>query len=288
MPRFLFAIRDDDTSYYTHPEELAAVYKGIWDTVPVSLSVVPFAAPFKQGHPHFRRDNPLNESLKPLNENQELVCFLQNLLKENKIEIMLHGYSHEYKKIRGKWIAECMWKSGKQLRKEIIKGKRYLENLLGVKIKVFVPPSNRINSKGIQVIEETGMDLSAILGPWGDRPFSLAYLTAWICRWSYWLLYKGPYPYVLDLGRHKELVAYSLTPSTDWRKLIKRLKLCAQIGAPFVVATHYWEVNEYLELKDKLYQLVKMAIDLGAKPVRVSICYRRMEDKNYAKDRILL
>ena len=276
MPKkFLFAIRDDDISFYTHPEELVTVYKNIWNIVPVSFSVIPFVAPFGQGHPHFRRDDSLNKSLKPLDENQELVRFLQNLLKENKIEVMLHGYSHEYKKIRGKWVAECIWKSGKQLREEIMKGKRYLENLLRTKIKVFVPPSNRINSKGIQVIEEDRMNLSGILGPWGDRPFSLAYLRAWIRRWSYWLQYKGPYPYILDLGRHKELVAYSLTPSTDWRKLMKRLELCARIGAPFVVATHYWEVNEHLELKDKLYQLVKLAIDLGAKPVKVSVCYRK-------------
>jgi len=274
-PRFLFAIRDDDTSYYTHPEELAAVYKGIWDTVPVSLSVIPFAAPFGQVHPHFRRDDPLNEPLKSLNENQELVCFLQNLLKENKVEILLHGYSHEYKKIRGKWVAECIWKSGKQLREEIMKGKRYLENLLGVRIKVFVPPSNRINSRGIQVIEEAGMNLSGILGPWGDRPFSLAYLTAWARRWSYWLLHKGPYPYVLDLGKHKELVAYSLTPSTDWQKLIKRLELCARIGAPFVVATHYWELIEYPQLHQQLRQLIDLALVKGAKPLRVSECYER-------------
>ena len=37
-----FAIRDDDTSFFTRPEQLLRVYEGIWDRVPVSLSVVPF------------------------------------------------------------------------------------------------------------------------------------------------------------------------------------------------------------------------------------------------------
>lgn len=37
-----FAIRDDDTSFFTQPEQLLRVYEGIWDRAPVSLSVVPF------------------------------------------------------------------------------------------------------------------------------------------------------------------------------------------------------------------------------------------------------
>ena len=37
-----FAIRDDDTSFFTRPEQLLRVYQGIWDRAPVSLSVVPF------------------------------------------------------------------------------------------------------------------------------------------------------------------------------------------------------------------------------------------------------
>lgn len=273
MTKFLFAIRDDDTSYYTHPGELAAVYEEIWDIVPVSLSVVPFSVPFKEGHPHQRRSDFKKEPLMPLGENQELTSFLQNLLREQKIEIMLHGYSHEYKKIKGKWVPECIWKPEHQLRKEIPEGKEYLEKLLKTNIRIFVPPSNRITKKGIRVIEQENLNLSGILEPFGDRPLTTAYLKAWAHRWSWWIIHRNPYPYVLDLGSHKELVAYSLTPSTDYQKLEPLLEFCAKIRAPFVVATHYWEVNEYPNLKNRLYKLVEKALGLGAKPVKVSECY---------------
>ena len=273
MTKFLFAIRDDDTSYYTHPDELAAVYEEIWDTVPVSFSVVPFSVPFKQGHPHQRRSDLKKEPLMPLGENQELTGFLQNLLREQKIEIMLHGYSHEYKKIRGEWVPECIWKSEHQLKKEIPEGKEYLEKLLKASVKIFVPPSNRITKKGIQMLEQENLNLSGILGPFGDRPLTINYSRAWVRRWSWWIMHRGPYPYVLDLGRHKELVAYSLTPLTDYAKLESLLELCAEIRAPFVIATHYWEVNEYPDLKNKLHRLVEKAFKLGAKPVKVSECY---------------
>ncbi len=35
------AIRDDDTSYFTRPEQLERVYGRYWDRIPVSLAVVP-------------------------------------------------------------------------------------------------------------------------------------------------------------------------------------------------------------------------------------------------------
>jgi len=38
----LFAIRDDDTSFFTRPEELEAVYRSLWGQIPISLAVVPF------------------------------------------------------------------------------------------------------------------------------------------------------------------------------------------------------------------------------------------------------
>ena len=39
-----FALRDDDTSFFTEPGKLEAVYGDVWDRVPVLLAVVPHAA----------------------------------------------------------------------------------------------------------------------------------------------------------------------------------------------------------------------------------------------------
>ena len=36
-------IRDDDTSYFTTPDALTAIYTDVWDRAPVCLAVVPFA-----------------------------------------------------------------------------------------------------------------------------------------------------------------------------------------------------------------------------------------------------
>ena len=44
-----FAIRDDDTSFFTSPEELDSVYSNYWGKVPISLAVVPFSVPEHRG-----------------------------------------------------------------------------------------------------------------------------------------------------------------------------------------------------------------------------------------------
>ena len=37
------ALRDDDTCYFTAPDELSRVYSDVWDRIPVCLATVPFA-----------------------------------------------------------------------------------------------------------------------------------------------------------------------------------------------------------------------------------------------------
>src|SRR5439155_15226564 len=46
--RVKFAIRDDDTCYFTAPDALARVYSDVWDRVPVGLATVPFAIGYER------------------------------------------------------------------------------------------------------------------------------------------------------------------------------------------------------------------------------------------------
>lgn len=42
------AIRDDDTNYFTQPEDLVKVYGKVWNKCPISLSVIPFQKMYKK------------------------------------------------------------------------------------------------------------------------------------------------------------------------------------------------------------------------------------------------
>jgi hypothetical protein len=188
------------------------------------------------------------------------------------IEIMLHGYTHEFLKIENGWIAECRWKPADRLLREIAEGKRYLEDLLGCSVKVFVPPGNAIGKEGILAVEAAGLDLSGILGTGGDRPWSVHYASAFAKRWAYRVTSGRPYPFPLRVGRHRELVAYSLTPKTDPERLMSDLLRCAQARAPFVLGTHYWEFQKVPAMRNILQAVLAKVTTSGYTPAFVSDC----------------
>lgn len=266
----LFAIRDDDTCFFTQPEDLDFVYGPYWGTVPISLAVVPFSVPahrgrsFSTGHAH--------DKMVPLGENLILVNYLREKIRKGQVEIMLHGYSHEYKLIDGRWVGEFGWKSEEQLVWEVAEGKVYLERLLDTRILVFVPPSNTIGSAGIRAIRRIGLNLSGIMGLGGDRPFTLDYSAAYIKRWVYRIQHGRPYPYPLKYGGHSELSAQALTPRSCREGLLNALGWCADKHVSFVLATHYWEFRDDPTMHDTLTSLFNKAKALNMTFATISQC----------------
>ena len=268
----LFAIRDDDTCYFTQPDELERVYSPIWGQVPVCLSVIPFAVPIHKGVPVFGQMHTVNEPI-PLAENQGLVNYLKEQLSQRKIEIMLHGFNHIYKKINEQWVGEYGWKDENQLMEQTAKGKHYLEETFNISsLKVFVPPSNMIGKKGIRAIAAQSLHLSGVMGRWGDRPISFPYLKAYAKRRAHRLFYGRPYPFPLDLRTHRELVMYTLSPQVTFDSLKRAFDFCTNRRAPFVLATHYWENIKHPAMLQTMHRMVDYVLKRGAQPATVLNC----------------
>jgi hypothetical protein len=271
MKQAVFAIRDDDTSFFSQPAELEAVYAPYWDRVPVSLAVVPFSVPA-------HRERSFNTAYPPememaLDGNTELLKWLKEKIHARQIEIMLHGYSHQYVKINGRWKGEYGWKTKERLEAETAKGKEYLETLLGVPIRVFVPPGNTLSKAGICAIRKSGLNVSGIMGRGGDRPLTRDYPWAYLRRWA-WRIAKGTaYPWPLCYGGHTELRAYALTPPVKREDLLRSLEDCATRQAPFVLATHYWEFQKCPEMHKTLHALVERAERMKMRFGFVSECF---------------
>src|SRR5262249_26369673 len=126
-----FCIRDDDTNYFTSPEELEKSYSGITKWGPISLAVVPFhrAGTSKAVPEKFRGRG----SVHPLHENRSLVEYLRTGVSKGRFEIMLHGYHHDESDDRAEFSA------GNDLAQKIIDGRNYLEELIGASVRIFVP-----------------------------------------------------------------------------------------------------------------------------------------------------
>lgn len=267
----IFAIRDDDTSFFSHPAELEAVYAPYWGKVPVSLAAVPFSVPMHRER-SFNAACP-SETEMALGNNVELLVWLKKKIYAREVEIMLHGYSHQYMHASGKWIGEYAWKSEERLETETINGKEYLETLLDVSIRIFVPPSNTLSKAGIHAVRKAGLNLSGIMGRGGDRPFTYDYPGVYLKRWAWRILHGTAYPWPLCYGGHTELRAYALTPSAKREGLMRYVENCAIQQAPFVLATHYWEFAEHPEMHETLHSLIERAQQLGMRFGFVSECF---------------
>jgi peptidoglycan/xylan/chitin deacetylase (PgdA/CDA1 family) len=185
----------------------------------------------------------------------------------------LHGYTHEYRELNGRWVGEFGWKPSDQLLREVAHGRAYLEQVLNTEVRVFVPPSNTISKDGVRAIRSAGLWLSGAMGRGGDRPWTWDYPYAYIRRWAWRALHGQTYPFPLTYGGHSELRAYTLTPRSEADQLFSALRKCGSIGAPFVLATHYWEFEQAPSMHETLRKLVDMAADLGMPFGFVSQCF---------------
>lgn len=271
-----FAIRDDDTSFFTNPSDLENAYDFVGKGK-ISLSVVPFTYPN-----HKDVVFPYGLDIQPgyygIGNNEELISYL--ISHKDRYDFLLHGYSHEYQKnienrrARGTtpdkgWFPEMIWKSEKRLEKEIEDGLNYLNNLLDTNISVFVAPNNIINNKGIRVIEKNCLNYSGII-QFADRDFSFKYAVNFIIRWGYRLIYKIPYAKVFDYGKHYELVAYALD---NYDRLKYEYNKCKKSNVPFVIYTHYWSLLRDPVAKERLKEIYNYVIDDGAELVGLSECF---------------
>jgi len=231
-----FAIRDDDVSYFTSPQELIGNYNKVWDFCPVSFSVVPFHACTKSaGIP---REYWSGKEIFPVGDNKELVSFLRDKIKCGKVSITLHGYSHKNNHNTYEFDTK------RDLTDQVKQGKEYLESLFDIEIKVFVPPHNTISSKGMEAVIANGLDIVNIASfRLSKRPFNLINIMPFIKQKAFRLKYKRKYPYVLDCYNHKEIGYYSLTPDINYEKLKDDYDFCREMNGSFILSTHYWEFN---------------------------------------------
>ena len=241
-----FAIRDDDTAYFTSPDHLAAVYGGIWERVPVCLATIPFAKGYES--PAVPQAYWRTGEAYALERNPSLVDALKELVASRRATIALHGYTHE--DFPEGWEFQAAPDPDRRVRE----GRSYLQSLLGTVISVFVPPHNALSKAGLAAVRGARLNL---LGSFlsfhpARRPFELSTLPNW------WRIQRfraetgrsrrDPlvYPHPLRYARHAEFGCHSLIPATTLEQLVRGFEEARAFGGDFCVATHYWEVNDRL------------------------------------------
>jgi predicted deacetylase len=230
-----FCIRDDDTSFFTSPEELERAYSEAAQWGQISLAVVPFhrAGTSKAVPEKFRG----RWTVHPLHENRELVHYLRSAVAKGRFEIMLHGYHHDEPS------GEFEFAAGKHLVGRVSQGRKYLEDLLGVEVRVFVPPRNAIGRDGLRAIAREGLHLGGVAGVRTGWPLSK------LKTWKLWRQLRSwrksgrlGVPWILDLGDHREITGNAVTPVSHFKRNKAVFDLALHVDGVFCLATHYWEL----------------------------------------------
>lgn len=260
--RPLFAIRDDDTCYFTKADQLEAIY-GRLSHIPVSLAVTPQAVRCHHlGDParFFQEGAP-----RALDGNSELTAYLRQGVRAGRYSVLLHGATHEYRRENSKLIPECVWKPGERQARETAEGKRYLEQLLGAPVNAFVPPGNAVSLAGIDGVSKSIVNVLATLPLRQWREFLTSrHAPVWFRRAWHQAFLGGPSPFAYKLGRARLLACTSWTVQADWDATLARMQLCRRRGANFTIAVHYWELKG--RVLDGFYRLVEEACALGFQP----------------------
>ena len=233
--RVYFCIRDDDTSFFTSPADLENAYGEITRWGPVSLAVVPFhrAGPSK-GVPEKYRGL---FSVHPLHENRALVDYLRARVSRGCFEIMLHGYHHDDPS------GQPEFAGGKDLVSKIADGRKYLEELLGASVRVFVPPHNRIGREGLRAIGLASLHLGGTAGVRSGWPLLSSKTWRTWAQLRRWQQCGGSgIPWILDLGDHREFAGNPITPHSSLKTNNAAFDDALKMGGVFCAATHYWEL----------------------------------------------
>jgi hypothetical protein len=241
------ALRDDDTSYFTEPDRLEAVYHDVWDRLPVALAVVPHAAGFRDKaipEQYWQADRAF-----ALEENPSLVERLRRLAADGRVSIAQHGFTHE------DFPDGHEFQAAPDIEERLKKGKSYLERVLDTRITIFVPPHNALSKRGLVAVSEAGLNL---LGSFlSFRPSMRPWDSRTLANWWHIRRYRATtgrdkgdrmiYPHVLRYDNHAEFGCHGLIPGTTVEDLVSGFEEARQAGGHFCVATHYWEVDATLK-----------------------------------------
>jgi hypothetical protein len=262
-----FAIRDDDTCYFTQPADLERVYQRLpgW---PVSLAVTPFALRSDNlGDPvRFRQSGPPM----PLEENAELVAYLREGIAAHNYSILCHGFTHEYLRRGETLVQECLWKDPARLGNEALQARAYLEQLLRTRMAGYVPPGNSISRAGIAAVGRSFPHILATLPlrRLSEFVFRASDAASWCQRLGDQIRFGGPAPGSYRVGSVGLRACTSWTTVADWHHTYSRLELARRLNADFIVAVHYWELKG--RVLDGLLRLADQAISMGFEPAHCS------------------
>lgn len=274
-----FVIRDDDTNYFTSPEELNYCYSAIWHDCPVSISVITHVKGdwkhwvdeiYKSGNKTDWSAWEKDQSVYELGKNTDLVTFIKDKIQTKKVCLTFHAIHHRNEDdfrlgaVKNNYVHGAEFYTTRNLVNEVSNAIQYLNNLFQTEVKVFTPPQNLLSEMGYEAIVKN--DLNIIGGgiSFLKKEKTLRGILN-IFRVGFFKLirFNKDYPYVLEFKRHKEFIHYyPLYPNTRIESLLIAFENAYALKGDFILSTHYNEFkksmtyNNSIIMKDVFYEFM--------------------------------
>ena len=265
-----FAIRDDDVSYFTNKNEIIEAYDFYFNNnIPITLSVIPVAINHHgDNYPYGR--GPFDCEYGKVGENLELCHYIRNMIGEKKVEVIMHGIHHKYYLKNDEWIPEMCILKKTQIYESLTMQLDYMKEVFSCPIDVFAAPSNSMNKDTFWCLEKKGLNTMCIISKKFDHPLSFKFLYYYCIRNIKKMLGANYSMGLMKYNNHQELPIYGLN---DFEIMKKQYLQCKKKDVPFIIYTHYWELNNDMELALKLKNIVDFMIKDSAIPTMVSKCF---------------
>lgn len=264
------ALRDDDTCFYTKPEELEEAFEGL--NIPISLSVVPFAVFSHAGtYPYGPISLAPKEQYADVAENSPLIEYIKKGIAHGRYEVSLHGVHHEYFTEHGmKWVPETEYYDLKWLLTNIDFSRKHLESVFDIHIQTFIAPSNAVSGACAMALDKLGMNTNFTLNKHFIRSVSVPYLRNYIFSNIFRMVYGTRLCLPQRYKGHMELASFDFETENS---ILRQYESCKKHNQPLVIYTHYWDLLRSPEKKKQLMSFVDRAVRDGAEPVFLSKCF---------------
>ena len=263
------AIRDDDTNYFTTPQDLEGCYHDIWTDTPVTFCVITKVKGDWQNWVHkiykdkhatdwaawSRDDEP-----HPIEENIELIDYLKLRLTEGKADIAFHAKYHRNEDTElpedrsNNYIRGAEFYTNRDLTQYVKTEVDHLKTVFKYPVTVFTPPQNLLSQQGYRSVINAGLNICGGGITFYKKEKTLQGLANIGKQLAFRLLHKeSDYPHVLRYSNHSEIpYHYPLQPGTPLRLLIDAFDMVRSFDGDFVLSTHYVEFNYPMVYDEKL------------------------------------
>lgn len=279
-----FAIRDDDTNFFTDPEELFSAYHGVWDICPPTLSIISrvkgnwkywvkemYTNRQQMDWEAWRRDDQVS----PISSNVHLIKFIKEKMKDRELDISFHAIHHRNEdpilpdQRVNNYIHGAEFFTTRNLSDNLRKELEYLNVTFDSKISVFTPPQNLLSAMGYKAVIENGLSIVGAGIAFWKKELTLNGIRNMTDVLQFKIRYpRMDYPFVLHFKNHSEAPHhYPLHPNTHTEDLIEKFDTVRRFNGDFVLSTHYHEFetqttyNPSMKMKDVFATFMKYVLE---------------------------